>query len=123
MLLEETEDGFIKNNLNEIRIGNFDCLMDLNINSHGKTQEELLSLYLLSSTVHAKYHAINQFADRVRSVHPKLLEVNSFNLVSKYFQHDQCCIFTFDQVISLIQYKQIVESIFDVGSNKLYDRN
>ena len=57
--LEELEDGFIKNNLNEIRIGNFDCLMDLNINFYGKTQEELLSLYLLSSIVHIKYHAIN----------------------------------------------------------------
>ena len=73
LLLEEIEDGFIKNNLNETRIGNFDCLMDLNINFYGKTQEELLSLYLLSSMVHTKYHAINHFADRVRSVHPKLL--------------------------------------------------
>ena len=52
LLLEEIEDGFIKNNLNEIHVGNFDCLMDLNINFYGKTQEELLSLYLLSSIVH-----------------------------------------------------------------------
>ena len=66
LFLEEIEDGFIKNNLNEIRIDNFDCLMDLNINSYGKTQEQLLSLYLLSSIVHTKYHAINQFADGVR---------------------------------------------------------
>ena len=45
LFLEEIEDGFIKNNLKEIRIGNFDCLMDLNINSYGKTQEGLLSFY------------------------------------------------------------------------------
>ena len=51
-------------------------------------------------------------------MHPKLLKNNSFNLVSKYFQHDECRKITFDQVISLFQYKQIVESIFDVGSNE-----
>ena len=51
-------------------------------------------------------------------MHPKLLEDNSFNLVSKYFQHDECRKITFDQVISLFQYKQIVENIFDVGSNE-----
>ena len=118
LLLEEIEDGFIKSNLNEIHIGKFDCLMDLNINSYGKTQEELLSLCLLSSIGHTKYHAINQFSDGVRSMHPKLLKDNSFNLVSKYFQHDECRKITFDQVISLFQYKQIVENIFDVGSNE-----
>ena len=123
LLLEEIEDGFIKNNLSEIRIGNFDCLMDLNINSYGKTQEELLSLYLLSSIVHTKYHAINQFAEGVRSVHPKLLEDNSYNLVSKYFQHDKCRKMTFDQVISLFQYKQVVENILDVGSNERMNIN
>ena len=123
MFLEEIEDSFIKNNLNEIRIGNFDSLMDLNINSYGKTQENLLSLYLLSSIVHTKYHAINQFADGVRSVHPKLLEDNSCKLVSKYFQHDECRKITFDQVISLFQCKQIGENIFDVGSNERMNIN
>ena len=33
LLFKEIEDGFIKNNLNEICIGNFDRLMDLNISS------------------------------------------------------------------------------------------
>ena len=61
--------------------------MDLNVSSYGKTQEELLSLYFFLY-VHTKFHSINQFADGVRSVHPKLLEDNSFSLVSKYFQHD-----------------------------------
>ena len=84
--------------------------MDLNLNSHGKTQAQLLSLYLLSSIVHTKYHPINQFADGVGSVQPKLLEGNSVGLVSKYFQHDECCKIAFDQVISLFQYKQIVEN-------------
>ena len=73
--------------------------MDLNVNSYRKTQEELLSLYLFSSIVHTKYHAINPFADGVHLVHPKLLENNSFNLVNKYFQHDECHKITFDQVI------------------------
>ena len=45
-------------------------------------------------------------------------QYNSFNLVSKYFQHDECRKITFDQVISLFKYKQIVENIFDVGSNE-----
>ena len=56
-------------------------------------------------------------------MHPKLLEDNSFKLVSKYFQHDECRKITFDQVISLFQYKQIVENIFNVGSNERMNIN
>ena len=56
-------------------------------------------------------------------MHPKLLEDNSCKLVSKYFQHDECRKITFDQVISLFQCKEIVENIFNVGSNERMNIN
>ena len=56
-------------------------------------------------------------------MHPKLLKDNSFKLLSKYLQHDEYRQITSYQVISLFQYKQIVENIFDVGSNERMNIN
>ena len=56
-------------------------------------------------------------------MHPKLLKDNSFKLLSKYFQHDEYRQITSYQVISLFHYKQIVENIFDVGSNERMNIN
>ena len=58
-VIEDVDDGVIKNDLDNIDSQKYDCLFDLNIVPYGKSKEELKRSYLLSIVVMQKYAAIN----------------------------------------------------------------
>ena len=59
--LETVEDEMLNSIIDSIVKGNFDALLNANINPFGKSVKELIQLYYLSHVILTKFSAIEQF--------------------------------------------------------------
>ena len=59
--LETVEDEMLNSIIDSIVKGNFDALLNANINPFGKSVKELIQLYYLSHVILTKFSAIQQF--------------------------------------------------------------
>ena len=63
--------------IDSIEKGNFDALLDANINPFGKSLKELIQLYYFS---HVILSAIKQFKSGIASIYPGFCESTSANV-------------------------------------------
>ena len=106
------------NNLKEIGNKNYDCLLEMNISPYGKnSDDELIRTYLIAYLIHSKFAAIDQFASGIRSISKNILHCSNLTNMKKMLQYQQVD-YDFNQMISLITFKQIADKENEEGSNK-----
>jgi len=114
--VEDIEDAFIKDDIESIKSGNYNCIYDFNILPSGKTTEELIRLYMIVALIQSKYSAIEQFRDGMNSVTANILHPDNYQLVRPLLEHRKIE-YAFEDFISIIEYPQVVTC--DTGSNNM----
>ena len=114
IILEDIEDAFIKDEIEAIKSGNYNCLYDFHISPIGKNNQELIRLFMIVKLIQLKYSAIEQFRDGVNSVSMKILHPENYQSVRSLLEHKEIE-YTFDDFISLIEYPQL--GTCESGSN------
>ena len=115
-LIEEINDGLIKEGLNLIDQGKYDVLYERDINPIGKDATELKRLFLLDALVYSKSSAIQQLKKGISSICPNLLHEENFQEMKKLFAYS-VVEYTFEQIVSEIIYPQTKNGSIEQGSN------
>lgn len=103
--IESVDDATILQQLSEISKGNFDCLFDLNISNFGEPLPTPKRLFLVSSLIHTKFSAIDQFSSGMSSVSPDLVKSSSFDTMKQYLTYQNKSI-SFNEISFLFKYPQ-----------------
>ena len=98
--LETVEDEMLNSIIDSIEKGNFDALLDANINPFGKSLKELTQLYYLS---HVILSAIKQFKSGIASIYPGFCESTSYEAMRMFLETSNAKI-TLDQFLRLVSY-------------------
>jgi hypothetical protein len=114
--IKNIDDSRIELDLQSIRLGNYDCLLEMNVVPFGKPISELIRLYMIATLVHSKFSAISQFSSGVRTISKSLFDPSNYNFM-RTFLESSAVEYTFDQIISLMSYQQIKLKVFENGSN------
>ena len=98
--LETVEDEMLNSIIDSVEKGNFDALLDANINPFGKSLKELTQLYYLS---HVILSAIKQFKSGIASIYPGFCESTSYEAMRMFLETSNAKI-TLDQFLRLVSY-------------------
>ena len=84
-------------------------LLAKEINAHGKSQDEIKQLFLVTELVFSKHAAISQFKGGLQSGSSNLIYSSNYEVMKSYFkENDQ--LLTFDSLIEIIDYPQLKSS-------------
>ena len=112
--LETVENEMLNSIIDSIEKGNFDALLDANINPFGKSVKELIQLYYLSHVILTKFDAIEQFKSGIDSIYPGFCQRTSYEAMRMFLETNNTKI-TLDPFLRLVSYEQLKEQ--ERGSN------
>jgi len=104
-------------NVNAIKAGNYECLLEMNINPVGKSIAELIRYFTIATLIHSTSACISQFKEGIESISQCILSKNNISSVQPLLQYSNIN-YCFDQIINLISSRQFVNKEYETGSNQ-----
>ena len=99
------DDGTVLKVHREIENG-CDNFLAKEINVHGKSQDEIKKIFLVTELIFSKHAAISQFRDGLQSMSSNLIYSFNYEVMKSYFkENDQ--LLAFDLLIKIIDYPQL----------------
>ena len=100
--LETVEEEMLNSIIDSTEKGNFDALLDANINPFGKSLKELIQLYYLSRVI---LSTIKQSKSGIASIYPGFCE-STYEAMRMFLKTSNAKI-TLDQFLRLVTYEQL----------------